>query len=111
MLEYPTLLDDLRHALQDNREHLPTFRGLLDNFYAAVKGNKKLERFYLEEMRRIYVREMEDTGNDVFRMKTVLGLIETMEPFFDKCNQPEMKKEFERDKAKIQKELDKLKKQ
>jgi hypothetical protein len=44
-------------------------------------------------------------------MMRVLGLIEKMEPYFDKCNQPEMKKEFERDKAKIQKELDKLKKQ
>ena len=101
----------LRHALQDNREHLPTFRGLLDNFYAAVKGNKKLERFFLEEMRRIYVREMEDTGNDVFRMKTVLGLIDVMLPYFGKCDEPELGRRLVHDKEKIQKELEKLKKQ
>ena len=101
----------MRHALKDNIEHLPTFRSLLDNFYVAVKGNATLELSYVREIRRLYQNEMADTGHDVFRMKTVLGLIETMEPFFDKCNQPEMKKEFERDKAKIQKELDKLKKQ
>jgi len=101
----------LRHALQDNREHLPTFRGLLDNFYAAVKGNKKLERFFLEEMRRIYVREMEDTGNDVFRMKTVLGLIDVMLPYFGKCDEPELGRKLVHDKEKIQKELEKLKKQ
>jgi glycerol-3-phosphate dehydrogenase len=77
----------------------------------AVKGNATLELSFLREIRRLYQNEMSDTGNDVFRMKTVLGLIDTMQPYFDKCNQPDMKKEFERDKAKIQKELDKLKKQ
>ncbi len=101
----------MRHGLKDNIEHLPTFRSLLDNFYEAVKGDATLELSYVREIRRLYQNEMSDTGHDVFRMKTVLGLIETMEPFFDKCNQPEMKREFERDKAKIQKELDKLKKQ
>jgi hypothetical protein len=101
----------MRHALKDNIEHLPTFRGLLDNFYDAVKGNATLELSFVREIRRLYQNEMADTGHDVFRMKTVLGLIGTMEPYFDKCNQPDMKKEFERDKAKIQKELDKLKKQ
>jgi hypothetical protein len=101
----------LRHALEDNKEHLPTFRGLLDNFYAAVKGNKKLERFFLEEMRRVYVREMEDTGNDVFRMKTVLSLIDVMLPYFGKCDEPELGRKLGHDKEKIQKELDKLKKQ
>ncbi len=101
----------LRHALEDNKEHLPTFRGLLDNFYAAVKGNKKLERFFLEEMRRVYVREMEDTGNDVFRMKAVLALIDVMLPYFGKCDEPELGRKLGHDKEKIQKELDKLKKQ
>jgi hypothetical protein len=101
----------MRHGLKDNVEHLPTFRSLLDNFYIAVKGNATLELSFLREIRRLYQNEMSDTGNDVFRMKTVLGLIDTMQPYFDKCNQPDMKKEFERDKAKIQKELDKLKKQ
>ena len=101
----------MRQGLKDNLEHLPTFRSLLDNFYVAVKGNATLELSFLREIRRLYQNEMSDTGNDVFRMKTVLGLIDTMQPYFDKCNQPDMKKEFERDKAKIQKELDKLKKQ
>ena len=101
----------MRQGLKDNLEHLPTFRSLLDNFYLAVKGNATLELSFLREIRRLYQNEMSDTGNDVFRMKTVLGLIDTMQPYFDKCNQPDMKKEFERDKAKIQKELDKLKKQ
>ena len=101
----------MRHGLKDNVEHLPTFRSLLDNFYLAVKGNATLELSFLREIRRLYQNEMSDTGNDVFRMKTVLGLIDTMQPYFDKCNQPDMKREFERDKAKIQKELDKLKKQ
>jgi hypothetical protein len=101
----------MRHGLKDNVEHLPTFRSLLDNFYIAVKGNATLELSFLREIRRLYQNEMSDTGNDVFRMKTVLGLIDTMQPYFDKCNQPDMKKEFERDKAKIQKELEKLKKQ
>jgi len=101
----------LRHALEDNKEHLPTFRGLLDSFYVAVKGNKKLERFYLEEMRRVYVREMEDTGNDVFRMKAVLALIDVMLPYFAKCDEPELGRKLGHDKEKIQKELDKLKKQ
>ena len=101
----------MRQGLKDNIEHLPTFRSLLDNFYIAVKGNAALELSFLREIRRLYQNEMSDTGDDVFRMKTVLGLIDTMQPYFDKCNQPDMKKEFERDKAKIQKELDKLKKQ
>jgi len=101
----------MRQGLKENIEHLPTFRSLLDNFYIAVKGNAALELSFLREIRRLYQNEMSDTGDDVFRMKTVLGLIDTMQPYFDKCNQPDMKKEFERDKAKIQKELDKLKKQ
>ena len=101
----------MRQGLKDNLDHLPSFESLLDNFYNAVKGNATLELSYVREIRRIYQNEMSDTGNDVFRMMRVLGLIEKMEPYFDKCNQPEMKKEFERDKAKIQKELDKLKKQ
>jgi hypothetical protein len=101
----------MRQGLKDNLDHLPSFESLLDNFYNAVKGNATLELSYVREIRRIYQNEMSDTGHDVFRMMRVLGLIEKMEPYFDKCNQPEMKKEFERDKAKIQKELDKLKKQ
>ena len=76
-----------------------------------MKGNKKLERFFLEEMRRIYVREMEDTGNDVFRMKTVLGLIDVMLPYFGKCDEPELGRKLVHDKEKIQKELEKLRKQ
>ena len=101
----------MRHGLKDNIEHLPTFRSLLDNFYEAVKGNATLELSFLREIRRLYQNEMSNTGHDVFRMKAVLGLIDTMEPYFDKCNQPDMKKEFERDKAKIEKELEKIKKQ
>ncbi len=101
----------MRQGLKDNLDHLPSFESLLDNFYNAVKGNATLELSYVREIRRIYQNEMSDTGHDVFRMMRVLGLIEKMQPYFDKCNQPDMKKEFERDKAKIQKELDKLKKQ
>ena len=101
----------MRHALKDNVEHLPTYRSLLDNFYDAVKGNKTTELSFLREIRRLYQNEMADTGNDVFRMKAVMGLIDTMLPYFDKCDQGDMGKELVRDKAKIQKELDKLKKQ
>jgi hypothetical protein len=82
----------------------------LEGYYQSVKGNPESEHLFLSEIERVFKRRLDGAG-DVFRMKTVLSLLEVMEGYFEKCNDAERGKRLQREADKIQKELDKLKKQ
>lgn len=99
-----------RESLEELASHLPSFRTLLEGYYQSVKGNPDNERLFLSEMERVFKRRLDGTG-DVFRMKTVLDLLNVMEGYFEKCNDVERGKRLQKEADKIQKELDKLKKQ
>jgi len=99
-----------RETMREHAGHLPTFKASLEGYYQAVKGNKEQETFFLNDIERTFYREL-GTDGDVFRMKTVAPLLETLKGYFAKCGQEERARNLERDMERIQKKLDKLKKQ
>ena len=100
-----------RRALEDNADHLPTFRTLLDGYYEAIKGDAKREALFLSEIERVYRRRMAGNGtNDVFRLKAVLGLLDLIQGYFDKCGDPGRAKRLQLESDKLQKTLEKMKK-
>ncbi len=99
-----------RETMREHANHLPTFKAALEGYYQVVKGNKEQETFFLNDIERTFYREL-GTEGDVFRMKTVAPLLGTMKDYFEKCGQAERARNLERDVEKIQKKLDKLKKQ
>ena len=99
-----------RETMREHANHLPTFKAALEGYYQAVKGNKEQETFFLNDIERTFYREL-GTEGDVFRMKTVEGLLGTIKDYFAKCGQEERARNLERDMERIQKKLDKLKKQ
>jgi hypothetical protein len=100
-----------RRALEDNADHLPTFRILLEGYYEAVKGDPKLEAPFLSEIERVYRRRMGNgAGADVFRLKALVGLLDLIQGYFDKCGDPGRAKRLALESEKLQKTLEKLKK-
>jgi hypothetical protein len=100
-----------RRALEDNADHLPTFRALLEGYYQAVKGDGKLEAAFLSEVERVYRRKIGGVpGTDLFRLKALAGLLDLIQGYFDKCNDPERARRLRLESEKIQKILEKTKK-
>jgi hypothetical protein len=100
-----------RRALEDNADHLPTFRALLEGYYLAVKGDTKMESVFLSEMERVYRRKLGGmAGADVFRLKALAGLLDLIQGYFDKCDDAERARRLRLESEKIQKILDKMKK-
>jgi hypothetical protein len=100
-----------RRALEDNADHLPTFRALLEGYYLAVKGDSKMESVFLSEMERVYRRKLGGmAGADVFRLKALAGLLDLIQGYFDKCDDAERARRLRLESEKIQKILDKMKK-
>ena len=100
-----------RRALEDNADHLPTFRALLEGYYQAVKGDSRMEAAFLSEMERVYRRKLGGTaGADVFRLKALAGLLDLIQGYFEKCDDVERARRLRLESEKIQKALDKMKK-
>jgi DNA-binding SARP family transcriptional activator len=100
-----------RRALEDNADHLPTFRTLLEGYYEAVKGDAKLEALFLSEIERVYRRRMGGTASaDVFRLKALAGLLDLIQGYFEKCGDPGRAKRLQLESDKIQKTLEKMRK-
>ena len=100
-----------RRALEDNADHLPTFRALLEGYYQAVKGDSRMEAAFLSEMERVYRRKLGGTtGGDVFRLKALAGLLDLIQGYFEKCDDVERARRLRLESEKIQKALDKMKK-
>lgn len=100
-----------RRALEDNADHLPTFRALLEGYYQAVKGDSRMEAAFLSEIERVYRRKLGGTaGADVFRLKALAGLLDLIQGYFEKCDDVERARRLRLESEKIQKTLDKLKK-
>ena len=100
-----------RRALEDNADHLPTFRALLEGYYQAVKGDSRMEAAFLSEMERVYRRKLGGTtGGDVFRLKALAGLLDLIQGYFEKCDDGERARRLRLESEKIQKALDKMKK-
>jgi hypothetical protein len=100
-----------RRALEDNADHLPTFRALLEGYYQAVKGDAQMEAAFLSEIERVYKRKLGGTaGADVFRLKALAGLLDLIQGYFDKCDDTERARRLRLESEKIQKILDKMKK-
>ena len=100
-----------RRALEDNADHLPTFRSLLEGYYEAVKGDPKLETPFLSEIERVYRRRMGGGAPaDVFRLKALIGLLDLIQGYFDKCGDPTRAKRLALESEKLQKVLEKMKK-
>ena len=100
-----------RRALEDNADHLPTFRALLEGYYQAVKGDSRMEAAFLSEVERVYRRKAGGTaGADVFRLKALAGLLDLIQGYFEKCDDVERARRLKLESEKIQKALDKLKK-
>lgn len=100
-----------RRALEDNADHLPTFRALLEGYYQAVKGDSRMEAAFLSEIERVYRRKLGGTaGADVFRLKALAGLLDLIQGYFEKCDDIERARRLKLESEKIQKTLDKLKK-
>jgi hypothetical protein len=100
-----------RRALEDNADHLPTFRALLEGYYQAVKGDARMEAAFLSEIERVYKRKLGGSaGADVFRLKAVAGLLDLIQGYFDKCDDKDRARRLRLESEKIQKALDKMKK-
>jgi hypothetical protein len=100
-----------RRALEDNADHLPTFRALLEGYYQAVKGDSRMEAAFLSEMERVYRRKLGGTaGADVFRLKALAGLLDLIQGYFEKCDDVERARRLRLESEKIQKALVKMKK-
>ena len=100
-----------RRALEENADHLPTFRALLEGYYQAVKGDARMEAAFLSEIERVYKRKLGGAaGADVFRLQTVAGLLDLIQGYFDKCDDKDRARRLRLESEKIQKALDKLKK-
>ncbi len=100
-----------RRALEDNADHLPTFRALLEGYYQAVKGESRMEAAFLSEMERVYRRKLGgNTGGDVFRLQALAGLLDLIQGYFEKCDDVERARRLRLESEKIQKALDKMKK-
>ena len=100
-----------RRALEENADHLPTFRALLEGYYQAVKGDARMEAAFLSEIERVYKRKLGGTaGADVFRLQAVAGLLDLIQGYFDKCDDKDRARRLRLESEKIQKALDKMKK-
>lgn len=100
-----------RRALEENADHLPTFRALLEGYYQAVKGDARMEAAFLSEIERVYKRKLGGAaGADVFRLQAVAGLLDLIQGYFDKCDDKDRARRLRLESEKIQKALDKLKK-
>lgn len=100
-----------RRALEDNADHLPTFRALLEGYHQAVKGDNQMEAAFLSEIERVYRRRLGGTaGADVFRLKALAGLLDLIQGYFEKCDDVERARRLKLESEKIQKALDKMKK-
>jgi hypothetical protein len=100
-----------RRALEENADHLPTFRALLEGYYQAVKGDARMEAAFLSEIERVYKRKLGGTaGADVFRLQAVAGLLDLIQGYFDKCDDKDRTRRLRLESEKIQKALDKMKK-
>lgn len=98
-----------RRALEENADHLPTFRILLEGYYQCVKGDERLEGLFLAEIERIYKRRIGGPTGDIFRMKALLGLLDLVQGYFDKCGDPTRAKRLQTEADKLRKTLDKTK--
>ena len=96
-----------RRALEDNADHLPTFRALLEGYYQSAKGDEKLEAAFLAEIERVYRRKAAGS-TDLFRLKAVAGLLDLILGYVDKCGDPERARRLRRESEKIQKTLEKM---
>lgn len=99
-----------RRALEENADHVPTFRALLDGYYEAVRGDGKLEGLFLAEIERVYKRRLSGGGGDVFRQQAVLGLLDLILGYFEKCGDADRARRLQLESEKLRKNLEKMKK-
>lgn len=99
-----------RRALDENADHVPTFRALLEGYYQAVKGDEKLEGLFLAEIERVYKRRLGGGGGDYFRQQTLLGLLDLIMGYFEKCGDADRARRLRTESDKLRKNLEKMKK-
>lgn len=100
-----------RRALEDNADHLPTFRALLEGYHQAVKGDGRMEAAFLAEIERVYRRKLGGVaGADVFRLQALAGLLDLIQGYLEKYDDAERARRLRLESEKIQKALAKMKK-
>jgi hypothetical protein len=99
-----------RDVMREHADHLPTFKAALEGYYQSVKGDKERETFFLNDLERTFRRKLDGDG-DIFRMKTVAGLLGAMKTYYEKVGQAERFRRLEREQEEIARKLEKLRKQ